>query len=268
MATTSFKPRVAKADPAPQAEPASVDNGGLTRVSEETTDSKAVAVREDRAPALANGDQAFAGAWDRDDIRLPRINLVHKTSDNELIKKFGIGGFCFNKEVKLSDGEAPGITVVAVRAAKDYVQKLPYGSPEMPAVFKNADEVEANGGSLNYKDADSGNFFGPRAHIQLLIAAPEGASDADLALFPYDFNGKAYGFAILTVASSAFTSVGKELATLCNNNKVMRKGMRYGALALTSEIRKNAKNSWHIPVIKFTGENDAKLVEFIEGLLA
>jgi len=40
MATTSFKPRVAKADPAPQAEPASVDNGGLTRVSEETTDSK------------------------------------------------------------------------------------------------------------------------------------------------------------------------------------------------------------------------------------
>jgi len=50
-------------------------------------------------------------------------HLVHKTSDNELIKKFGIGGFCFNKEVKLSDGEAPGITVVAVRAAKDYVQK-------------------------------------------------------------------------------------------------------------------------------------------------
>lgn len=267
MATTSFKPRVAKAVEATgETVPASVENGGLTR-EEPTVTNKEVAVREDRAPALASGDQAFAGAWDRDDIRLPRINLVHKTSDNELIKKFGIGGFCFNKEVKLSDGETP-ITVVAVRAAKDYVQKLPYGSPEMPAVFKNADEVEANGGSLNYKDADSGNFFGPRAHIQLLIAAPEGASDADLALFPYDLNGKAYGFAILTVASSAFTSVGKELATLCNNNKVMRKGMRYGALALTSEIRKNAKNSWHIPVVKFTGENDKTLVEFIEGLLA
>lgn len=231
----------------------------------ETAGSKAVAVRQDQSPALPQNDQ-FSGAWDRSDVKLPRVNLIHKTSDNELIKKFGIGSFAFNKEVKLSDGET-SLIVVAVRAAKDYVQKLPYGSAEMPAVFKTPQEVEQNGGSLNYKDADSGNFFGPRAHIQLLVPAPEGASEADLALFPYEYESKAYAMGILTVASSAFTSVGKDLATFCNNNKVMRKGMQYGALALTSEIRKNAKNSWHIPVIKYTGENPKALVEFIESLL-
>jgi hypothetical protein len=259
MATTSFKKRE---EAAPQAAPATVDNGEQVIPA-----SKAVVVREDRAPAPAFASVGgFTGSWDLEDVRLPRINLIHKTSDNQLIKQFGIGGFAFNKEVKLSDGEAPGITVVAVRALKDYVQKLPYGSPEMPAVFSSPEEVEANGGSLNYKDADSGNFFGPRAHIQLLIAAPEGASEADMALFPYTFDGKAYAMGILTVASSAYTSVGKELATLCNNNKVMRKGMHYGALALTSEVRKNAKNSWHIPVIKFTGENSPELIQFIESL--
>lgn len=254
MATTSFKKREAST------EPASVENGGLVKENATT----AVAVREDKSLALPQ--EQFSGSWDRDDVRLPRINLVHKTSDNELIKKFGIGGFAFNKEVKLSDGET-ALPVVAVRAAKDYVQKLPYGSPEMPAVFKTPEEVEANGGSLNYKDVDSGNFFGPRAHIQLVVEAPEGTDEAGLALFPYEYKGKAYGMALLTVASSAYTSVGKELATLCNNNKVMRKGMRFGKLNLTSEVRKNAKNSWHIPVIKFTGENDAEFVAFIEGLL-
>lgn len=260
--TSSFKKTEAKTEAPAATEPASVENGGLTR---ENSGGSEVAVREDRAPALPQNDQ-FSGSWDRDDVRLPRINLVHKTSDNALIEKFGIGSFAFNKEVKLSDGKTP-LAVIAVRAAKDYVQKLPYGSAEMPAVFKTPAEVESNGGSLNYKDVDSGNFFGPRAHIQLIVAAPIGANDADLALFPYEYADKAYGMAILTVASSAFTSVGKELATLCNNNKVMRRGMQYGALALTSEVRKNAKNSWHVPVIKFTGENPAEFVEFIQGLL-
>jgi hypothetical protein len=134
-------------------------------------------------------------------------------------------------------------------------------------VFKTPEEVEKSGGSLNYADVDSGNFFQPRAHIQLVIPMPEGTGEEGEALFPYEFNGVSYGMAIMTVSSSAYTSVGKEIATLSNNNKVMRNGLRFGKLMLTSEVRKNAKNSWHVPVIKYAGENPADLVKFYEGLL-
>src|SRR6266404_3897760 len=96
----------------------------------------------------------FSGDWDYNDTRKPRINLVHKTSDSELIEKFGIGSFVFNKEVKLSDGKTP-LLVTAMRAGKDFIQKLPFGDPEMPLIFKTKEEVLANGGSFNKKDAEN-----------------------------------------------------------------------------------------------------------------
>src|SRR5260370_36999431 len=94
----------------------------------------------------------FSGDWDYSDTRKPRINLVHKTSDSELITDFGIGSFVLNKEVRLSDGKTP-LMVTAMRAGKDYIQKLPFGDPEMPLIFKTTDEVIANGGFFNQQQA-------------------------------------------------------------------------------------------------------------------
>lgn len=257
MATASFGSHKTAASGTPPAEK-----------TPETTPTALAAPAEKQLAEPFDAPQGdFAGNWDREDVRLPRINLIHKTSANELIEAFGIGGFAFDKSVKLSDGKTP-LMVTALRAAKDYVQKLPYGSSETPAVFKTPDEVTKNGGSLNYADVDSGNFFGPRAHIQFVVPMPEGTGEEGEALFPYEFEGVNYGMAIMTVSSSAYTSVGKELATLSNNNKVMRRGLRFGRLALTSEVRKNTKNSWHIPVIKYQGENPADLVAFYESLTA
>lgn len=260
MPTVKFGDKTAKAKAA-NAAPASVENGET-----ETTGSELATRPDATVGQVLPPTSGFSGAWDRKDIRLPRLNLVHKTSNNDLIEKFGIGAFCFNKEVKLGDGKTP-IIITALRAAKDYIQKLKYGAPETPQVFNTPEEVEANGGSLNYKDVDSGKYFGPRAHIQVITALPEGASEEDAALFPYEFNGKPYGMAMFTVASSAYTSVGKELATLCTNNKVMRRGMQFGLLELTSEIKKNSANSWHVPVIKYSSETPADLVEFYTSLL-
>lgn len=229
----------------------------------ESTDTTVTTRPESQVGAPLPQADDMSGEFNHGDIRLPRINLIHKTSDSEMIEKFGIGGFAFNKEVKLSDGKTP-VKITALRMAKDLVQKLPFGDPEEPAVFKTEDDAIKAGFSTNYKDVDTGKFVQRRAHIQIAVEKPEGA---DEALFPYEFGGKQYGMGMLTVSSSAYTSVAKELTTLHFNNKVMRKGLRYGALDLTSEERRNARNSWRIPVIKYAGENSAELVTFFEGIL-
>lgn len=230
----------------------------------ENTPSTAVATRPDATvatPIPPSGD--MAGDFNPDDIRLPRVNLIHKTSKEELVTTFGIGSLVLNQEVKLSDGKMP-IKVTAVRFMKDYVQKLPFGDENQPKVFKTEDEVRQAGGSLNYADVDSGNYFMPRGHIQLVIPQPADAADD---LFPYEHEGINYAVALLTVSSSAYTSAGKELATLRANNKVMREGLRFGSLNLTSEGRKSAKFSWVVPVIKFTGANTPEFVKFLDSLL-
>lgn len=269
MATTKFGDKAgAKESGASSSEPTpSVENGGLKREGDAAPAAQAETPNTERALAtpLAPG---FSGAWDARDVRLPRINLVHKTSKSEAVEKFGIGSFSLNQEVKLSDGKTP-IILTALRAVKDYQQKLPFGSDEDPKVFGTPEEVQQAGGTILYsKDAvNAKNYFGPRAHIQFIFEMPEGLSEEDAALFPYEFDGKAYGMAIYTVASSAFTSAGKELKTLCNNNKVMRKGPQYGRLEMTSESRSKGPNEWKIPVIKYAGENPAELVKFFESLL-
>jgi hypothetical protein len=221
---------------------ASVENGGLQREGAQPETSTPEAENTDTTLANPMGS-GFSGAWSRQDVRLPRINLIHKTSKGELIEKFGIGSFALNQEVKLSDGKTP-IVITALR-----------------------EEVIKHGGSLNYKDVKSGNFFQKRAHIQFVFPAPAGLGEDDLALFPYEFNEVLYGMALFTVASSAFTSVGKELATLCNNNKVMRKGMEFGRLELTSESRSKGELDWKVPVIAYKGENPEDLVKFYTSLL-
>lgn len=208
----------------------------------------------------------FTGDWDFNDQRIPRLNLVHKTSDGELIERFGIGSFCFNKEIKLSDGKNP-LLVTALRAGKDFIQKLPFGDPEMPMVFKSKDEVLANGGSFNKKDAANRTYYIPRAHIQFIVRMPEDTDEEGAAMFPYEHDDHQYGMAILTVSSSAYTATAVELATLCAHNSVMRKGMPFGKLELTSSARTSPRYSWLVPQIQFAGANKEDFIRFVEGLM-
>lgn len=230
-----------------------------TEPTNETSDNSTLA-------KLPNQPPQFSGDWDYGDTRIPRLNLVHKTSDGEMIERFGIGAFCFNKEIKLSDGKTP-LLVTALRAAKDFIQKLPFGDPEMPLVFKTKDEVLANGGSFNKKDAANRSYYIPRAHIQFIVRMPKDADEESAAMFPYEHDGHQYGMAVLTVSSSAYTATAIELATLCAHNSVMRQGMPYGKLELTSSARTSPRYSWLVPQIQFAGANKEDFIKFVEGLM-
>lgn len=226
--------------------------------------SNAVAVRPEQPLVVAQKSTAFQGEWLATDKRFPRINLIQKVSDQELIQNFGIGSFVLNKEVKLSDGSPMPVTFLI--AYKDYIQKVQFGSGETPARFDTEQQVLDAGGSLNWKDKDTDHFFQRRAHIEFAVKAPEGLDDKELALFPYEFNNESYALGVYTVASSAYTSVAVELKTLCDNNKVMRKGQQYGALLLSSKDVSAKGKTWKTPVIKFNGENSPELVKFLEEL--
>jgi hypothetical protein len=209
----------------------------------------------------------FTGSWSRSDIRLPRINLVQKSTDSKLITKFGIGSFILNREAKLSDGTTP-VYITVVQLDKDFQQKLPWGSKEEPLVFRTPEEVRKAGGTLTYKGAQPGTYFQNRAHITLLVESPANLADDAEALFPYENeeNGKLYSVVLMTVSSSGFTSMAKEIATLCTFNKVMRKGPIFGRLALTSETRDDGQKEWQVPIVKFDSENTPELLQFFNSI--
>lgn len=236
----------------------------VVEVESEVTQAPAVQTTHELATQLDSNNEL--DGFGSEDVRLPRVNLIHKTSGEELIEQFGIGAFTLAKQVLLAKAGKPFACTV-LRARKNYQQKLPFGSEERPNVFNTPEEVIANGGSLNTRDKDSGQFYQPQAHIQLVIPAPEGVSEEDLAHFPYEFKGVSYALAIWTVSSSAYTSVGKELATLKTSNKVMREALYNGALTVQSRKETSGQFNWQVPVLKFVGKNDPELAQFFAGLL-
>lgn len=233
-------------------------------IVDEPTSTAVVPRQEQPLAQPLPASNAFQGEWLATDKRFPRLNLIQKVSDTELVQNFGIGSFVLQKEVKLSDGAPMPVTFLI--AYKDYIQKIPFGTGETPARYNTEQEVLDAGGSLNWKDKDTDHFFQRRAHIEFAVEAPEGLDEKELALFPYEFNGKSYALCVYTVASSAYTSVAVELKTLCDNNRVMRKGQQYGRLLLSSKDASSKGKSWKTPVIKFDGENDAELVAFFEEI--
>jgi hypothetical protein len=254
MAKTTFKKPEATAPAATEVE-----------VLEPVSDTLAEPTNPETAVVPYQPNADFTGSWSRSDVRYPRINLVQKSSDSKLINAFGIGAFVFNREVKLSDGKTP-LFITAVQLDKDFQQKLPWGSKEEPVVCRTPEEVRKVGGTLTYKGAKPGTYFQPRAHITLILQMPEGISADGETLFPYEFNGKCYSIALITVSSSGFTSMAKEIATLCTFNKVMRKGSIFGQLQLTSEERSDATKEWYVPIVKFDEAHSDETLKFFESL--
>jgi hypothetical protein len=233
---------------------------------ESVTDTT-VAVAQPKTLAVQHeGKDDMFGEWLPGDSKLPRLNIRQKSSGDELQENFEFGDLVFAKKIKLAD-ENSTVTVVPIIAGKDYQQKVPFGEGQ-GVVYPTAQAVIDNGGVLQYsKEAvNEQTYFGPRAHIELAIKAPKGLSEDDLNYFPFEFNGESWAVCLFTVASSAYTSFAKELETLRRHNVIMRKGLIYGQLELTTKQRNKPGQSWFIPVAKLVGENPPELVEFLEKI--
>ncbi len=236
--------------------------------TEPTSSDQQLSVPQKGGPLVAGavshqGDADMYGDWKAKESKLPRLNIVQKSSAAELVKAFDLGDLILNKKVKLGD-EKNALTVVAIRIDKDYQQKTKFGEGQ-GVVYATEEEVINNGGTTTYsKQAVADQiYFGPRAHIQFAIKAPDGLSEDDLNYFPFEHAGSKWAMSIMTVASSAWTSLAKELETLRQYNNIMRKGLIYGNLELATAFKSKPGQEWFVPVAKLVGETDPGLREFL-----
>lgn len=217
-------------------------------------------------PVQHKGKNDMFGQWLPKDSKLPRLNIVQKSSGVELVKAFDLGDLVLAKNVKLADEKNP-VRVVALIAGKDYQQKTPFGEGQ-GVVYATEEEVLNNGGTTTYtkQNVQDQIYFGPRAHIQFAIQAPEGLTEQDLNFFPFEHNGAKWALGIMTVASSAFTSLAKELETLRQYNKIMMQGLIYGQLELVTAFKQKPGQEWYVPIAKLLGETSQADRDFFTSI--
>lgn len=251
MATVSFKEAAPEAAAQTPAQEVQIVPAGDKHPQEITVSSASI-------PGGAKGMQ---GEFTARDIQLPRLSLVQKIGD---LADSGLmpGSFVFNKEVQLTDGKTP-IEMTVLRLVKQYRQKLEYGDPATPLVFDTQQQVIDNGGTLRYGEP---NYFQEVAHLFVAIAKPTNLAEEHAAHFYRQHNGKHYTLAVYSVASTAFTAVGKKVITAGYNQ--LRDGLWLGKWALTSNLQKNTKGSWFVPDAKFDGMHDKEAAAFFEGMVS
>jgi hypothetical protein len=192
------------------------------------------------------------------DINTPRVNLVQKSG--QLADSFAPGTFLLVKEIVLAKPNQ-SFKFTPLRLKKYYQLKVEFGSSQdIPPKFNTMQEVIDFGGSLTYGDD---KYCVEMADILMAVHAPE---DCDDQLFPYrDENDNAYALALYTVGSSSYTSLAKRIIT--DSVGLLRNGLYTGYYEVHSEIRKNATNSWYVPVAKFVEKHkDPEFFKNIAGL--
>ena len=212
-------------------------------------DEMVPAVQEEKQlaiPSVSSLPAGMTGEISMDDVKLPSLKLVGKTS--EMANEFPAGSWVFDGSVMVSDGKTP-FNVVVVQFAKRYQEVRPYDedNSQPPLVLDTMNQVRAAGGGF---EKDSAKQFMPIAHIQLLIEAPASLDEADKGRFSLAFENKRYTLAVFSALSrTAYSAVGREITSAAIAG-ALKESLAGAVWEMSSELIKTAKNSWWGPKIK------------------
>ena len=222
----------------------------------EVTESTAVVPAAEKSlavPVSAAGD--IRGEFGISHIKLPYLKIVQKISDDA--SRFGAGSILFNGEVKIA-GEGQPVSMTFLSLDKMYEEKLPMQAEKRPMTCDTADEVLKAGGSFNPNDE---HYFQEVALMRVVIKRPDGLSDQDSLLFPYQApNGAWYGQALWSARGTSYNQTGPVLYTASLN--FLAGGLYQGEWAVSTEKRTNSKGSWHIPSLRFMGKHEGEMQAF------
>lgn len=221
--------------------------------------------------STSTGSADEHGEWGSTDVKLPYFNLVQATSKSPL-REFGFGGFVFDKTVLVGDTKKPA-TAVVLRMKRGYVQLLPQNAQELPQQFSSLADVRAAG--MQPGNVRDGRHVGDQAHFQLAVAAPEGATEEQLARFPYECEGRHWAMGLYIVQSSAFGAFAKVINTLrqpggpLHGDGPFGSGAEHkGLIEIHFSIKPGSpgKSDYAIPTPVFKGFNSPEAVEFFATL--
>lgn len=234
------------------------DNAAQAEVSLQAAPAAQTTSLAANTPSATTG---LEGDFTAKDIRLPRLNLVQKTSD-AVDAGFRPGDILFKAGDAIIPLKLPTEATV-LNLKKVYQEDVPYGSDIKPRVFDTAQEVRENGGSTEW---GAENKFNEMAHIQLLFAAPDDTPEEMLDLFPYEFDGKSHAVAMITLTKSSYTAAAKPVITALMSH--LRGKHWHGKWALGSDKKSGGGNSWYVPTLKANGRHTPEFIEFASQFLA
>jgi hypothetical protein len=191
--------------------------------------------------------------FDQNDIDIPRLNVIQKTSDIEA----STGSLVLDKRHVLLKPSEIG-QVIVVSAVKAWKEDIPFDEGKMP-------RLAATPALAAQLAADSTYPVVEFADIVLLFRQPEGSTDDEA--YSYPIGDANYALGKLYVAKDAYRQTYKRLVTFVavNQSSEVRSRLRNRLWNFQSQLMERGKYSWYVPSLSVSqSETPAEVLEFIE----
>lgn len=191
--------------------------------------------------------------FDQNDIDIPRLNVIQKTSDIEATT----GSLVLDKRHVLLKPSEVG-QVVVVSAVKAWKEDIPFDEGKMPRLAATPAAAEQLAADSTYPVVEF-------ADIILLFRQPEGSTDDEA--YPYPIGDANYALGKLYVAKDAYRQTYKRLVTFVavNRSSEVRSRLRNRLWNFQSQLMERGKYSWYVPSLSVSqSDTPAEVLEFIE----
>ncbi len=197
------------AQPVEEVKPAAVT--GTVTPTDAAGATGTLAKQEYQPPAFFTGEEDEP--TDPSDVRLPKLNVIQKSSKSEWLEK-GVFSLLLKGEVVIAKKDKPFRFVVIGARPKVFIEKTKFGSQEKAKIARSIDEVVKQGGTdswrfskENPKAESTKPWYMPSVTLAVLVEKPADCPPEQEAHFAYVVGDKAYAAALLTVKSTQYEAV-------------------------------------------------------------
>ena len=184
-----------------------------------------------------------------DALTIPYLGLTQKTTEYEDMdpKEYSFGDIVAQRRVVLPEP----LHFYAVKMTPFFEEYVPHGSDDIPKRATTEAEMRHILGPEGLSKTERWGPYYPVAIITLLVEKPEGLEGGD-DLFPFDVDGKNFGFFEFSAKRSSF----KMWTDINSTKRLAWKGnMQKGGFLLSTK-RKSGANAYCVPVTKINNGDE------------
>lgn len=275
MSTTEKKFSFAKAG-GPAAQPVeeitpAVPGGapGTAAPGDPNVDGTVAKAPEYHPPVFYTGEEDEPS--DPGDVRLPRLNIIQKSSQSGWLEK-GLFGLLLKGEVVIAKKDKPFRMVVIGARPKIWIEKTKFGSSDKAKIARTIDEVVKLGGTdqwrfskENPKGDSTKPWFMPSVTLAVLIEKPVDLPADQEAHFAYVVGDKAYAAALLSVKSTNYDAVWVTISS--ERRGILSKGFNSRFIEGQINAKTFASGESGVFKLSFGAETSAELREVADKIV-
>ena len=227
-------------------------------LSEETSEATAVAEAAgdivEGAPqtgALTATGSGVLGDLDASDISFPRLQIVQGMGN--LSENFKKGEIVLDGESMISDGPTP-VEFTVCRIGKMFEENVDWDGGEIPRIVPKEQAVEI-GGSFEWGSTGQKPDWLPIADALICIKGE------DPEVFPFDFDGGNFAFALWRIKGTAYKRAAVPIFTAAR--MYYREGLRTGSFLLNTEKQSFGGKAVHVPKIRRGSRNTPDFADWL-----